>query len=385
MATLITGLENLLNSQHQALMGHRIGLITNQSGVTADLVPSAIAIQATGLNITTLFSPEHGYGGTVADGKEIDNSTDSATGLPVCSLYGDNRKPTTEMLSNVDTILFDIQDVGCRFYTYLSTMALSMQACAANGKNFVVLDRPNPIGGIEVEGPVLNPRFASFVGMYPIPIRYGMTIGEVARLLNTEFGINAHLEVIPLINWKREMWFEDTGLPWIAPSPAMPTVDTTAVYPGTCLLEGTNVSEGRGTAAPFLTFGAPWIVADDLAHILNSTGLPGVLFTATEFIPTASKYSGEHCNGIAITITDRTIFSPVITGVKIVEIVRRMYPADFAFRGPEPESKHFFDLLAGTDQIRLGLEAGRSTEDLASEWSKELSEFENIRKRCMIY
>jgi uncharacterized protein YbbC (DUF1343 family) len=385
MKKVQTGLDVLLKEDLHIVKDRKIGFVTNHSAVTSDLTPAVDALIATGVGITTLFGPEHGVRGEFADGEEISSSTDPRTGLVTFSLYGAQKKPTPEMLSNVDLLLFDIQDVGSRFYTYLYTMTYAMQACAENGKQFIVLDRPNPIGGIAVEGPVLDRRFSSFVGLYPIPIRYGMTIGELARLFNAEFDINAELMVIPLRGWKREMWFEDTGLPWIPTSPAMPTIDTALVYPGACLLEGTNISEGRGTTQPFLTLGAPWIDGLVLAKELNSAGLSGVHFRPTHFIPSASKYNGLSCSGVALHVTERDDFLPVLTGVKIIETIRRLWPEDFTFREPGQDGRSFFDLLAGTDRIRLGLEADVSSDELAAEWTEDVSKFMSLRSGYLLY
>jgi uncharacterized protein YbbC (DUF1343 family) len=380
-----TGLEVLLKERINILKGRRIGLITNQSAVTSDLTPALDAILAAGVNVTTLFAPEHGIKGEFPDGHEFNTSIDARTNLPIYSLYGKTKKPTPEMLSDIDVILFDIQDIGVRFYTFLYTLAYTMQACAENNKPIVVLDRPNPLGGISVEGPVLDTKFSSFVGLYPIPVRYGMTIGELARLFNDEFNINADLEVVLLSGWKREMWFNETNLPWIPPSPNIPTPDTALAYTGTCLLEGTNVSEGRGTATPFLSIGAPWTDSHILSSELNSYSLSGIKSMPIHFIPSVSKYSNQTCSGVYLQISDRTSFQPVLTGVKIIEIIHRLWPNEFRFRDPGQDGRYFFDLLIGTDQVRIDIENGLSAEDIQKGWKNDLAQFGLIRAKYLRY
>jgi len=321
----------------------------------------------------------------VADGKEVPSSVDARTGIVAHSLYGPVKKPTPEMLQGIDTLVFDIQDVGVRFYTFIHTMAYAMQAAAENDLPFVVLDRPNPITGEIVEGPVLEPEFSSFVGLYPIPIRYGLTIGELANYINQRQGIDADLRVIKMDGWRRDMWFEDTGLPWVMPSPGMPTVDTAVVYPGFCLFEGTNVSEGRGTTRPFETIGAPWIDGYKLALELNRVGLVGARFRAVHFIPTASKYAGEACGGIQVHVIDRQAFRPFAAAITALDIIHQLWPEQFQFRAPGASGKHFFDLLAGTDKVRLDILAGRPAPAIVSDWQHRLTDYLAVRVGYLMY
>lgn len=385
MERVESGLEALMRRELHIVAGLNVGLIANHSAVTSTLVPAVDALISAGVRVRALFAPEHGPRGEIADGEHVPASVDQRTGLPIHSLYGATKRPTPEMLDGLDVLIFDIQDIGARFYTFLYTMAYAMQACAEMGLPFVVLDRPNPIGGAMVEGPVLNPRFASFVGLYPIPIRFGMTIGELARMFNDEFGIGVDLRVAPLNGWRREMWFDDTGLPWVAPSPNIPTLDTATIYPGTCLVEGTNVSEGRGTSAPFRLIGAPWIDSAVLSDELESAGLPGVEFIPSRFVPKSSKYAGQECRGVELRVVDRSEFRPVLTGLKTIEIIRRTNPAAFEFREPGVDGRRFFDLLAGTDKVRIDLEAGLEAEEIAATWAQAISEFENVRDRHLLY
>lgn len=385
MKRVAAGLETLLGRRLDPVLGRRVGLVTNQSAVKSDLTSTLDALLAAGVTITALFAPEHGVTGQATDGARIESTTDHRTGLPVYSLYGDTRKPTADMLGGIDLMVFDIQDIGARFYTYLYTMAYAMEACGEAGKEFVVLDRPNPLGGVGMEGPVLEQKFASFAGLYPVPARYGMTIGEFARMVNSEFGAGVKLTVVPLSGWKRDMWFDQTGLAWVPTSPAMPALETAVVYPGACLTEGTNISEGRGTALPFQMGGAPWIDGYELAGKLNRAGLPGVRFRPVSFIPAASKYAGDECSGIQWHVMDRRVFLPVLTGVKVIETIRNLRPDEFEFRKPGADGRYFFDLLSGTDQLRLGLESGRTTEDIASDWAEGIEKFRSIRERYLIY
>jgi uncharacterized protein YbbC (DUF1343 family) len=287
------------------------------------------------------------------------------------------------MLADVDVLVFDIQDVGARFYTYLYTMSLAMEAVAECGKRFVVLDRPNPINGVQVEGPILEPAFATFVGLYPIPVRYGLTVGELAKMVNGEGwlakGVKADLTVVPITGWQRGMWYDQTGLRFIKPSPNMPDLETAALYPGLCLLEGTNVSEGRGTPKPFRQFGAPWIDATALATRLNALNLPGLGFAPTSFTPTNSKHQGKQCNGIEITLTDRNRLEPFWSGVLIVNEIRQMYPGQF-----EWHASHF-DRLCGTATIREAITAPKPLQPLKSNWSSECKTFDQTRRKYFLY
>ena len=379
------GAEILLETSFKPIKGLRVGLITNQTGVIGDLRHIIdVFYERSEFRLKALFSPEHGVRGDIQDGLPINSYTDERTRLPVYSLYGEVKRPTREMLEEIDLLIFDIQDVGVRYYTYPYTMAYAMMSSAEMDIPFMVLDRPNPINGISVEGNILDLKFRSFVGYYPIPVRHGMTIGELATLFNEEFDIGADLTVIGMEGWRREMWFDDTGLIWIQPSPNMPTLDTATVYAGTCLLEGTNVSEGRGTTKPFEIIGAPWINSSKLVAELRSRNLSGVLFREAYFIPTFSKYLGERCCGVQIHVVDRQTFKPFEVGLHIIDAIIRLHPEEF--RWVKSKSGFYrFDLLAGTDEIRRKLQEGTSVEEIVNEFSDELSHFMNVREDYLIY
>ncbi len=379
-AAVRTGLDNIA-SYERIFRGKRVGIITNHTAYnSAGRHITDVFGDMEGVRITALFGPEHGIRGTEAAGKRIDSQTGD---VPVYSLYGKTVKPTARMLRDVDVLVFDIQDVGARFYTYTYTMSLAMEAAAENGKRFVVLDRPNPINGLTVEGNILEPKFASFVGLYPIPVRHGMTVGELAKMFNRQGwlkgGVKADLVVVPMQGWRRSLWYDETGLRFIKPSPNMTNLKTAAVYPGLCLLEGTNVSEGRGTGKPFLQFGAPWIAADDLTVRLNKLGLPGMQFQPASFTPNASKYAGEACHGAEITITHRDLLEPYWTGILIVNEIYRMHPDEFEFR-----AEHF-DCLCGTANVRNAIASGSSLQSLKESWQARLKAFLQIRKKYLLY
>ncbi|TLS38466.1 exo-beta-N-acetylmuramidase NamZ family protein [Pseudalkalibacillus caeni] len=380
------GVEVLLNDQKELIEGKRVGLITNPTGVDQDLNSIVdLLYNDPDVELTALYGPEHGVRGSAQAGGYVESYIDEETGLPVYSLYGSTKKPTPEMLENVDVLLFDIQDVGTRFYTYIYTMAYAMEAAAENDIPFIVLDRPNPISGVDVEGPVLDPDYSSFVGMYPIPLRHGMTVGELAKLFNNEFNIGADLTVVEMKHWKRDMFYEDTGLEFVPPSPNMPTEDTALVYPGAALIEGTNVSEGRGTTRPFEFIGAPFINSTDLAAELNSLDLPGVKFRAASFTPTFSKHAGKLTHGIQIHVTDKEDYNAVETGLYIVKTIHDMYPEDFEFRAENSAGVSFFDLLVGNGWIRDAIEEGKSVEEIKAQWQDDLDQFMDVREQYLIY
>ncbi|NKB66000.1 MAG: DUF1343 domain-containing protein [Candidatus Latescibacteria bacterium] len=382
---VVLGNERLTAAWSDLGLGPRGGLITNHSGVDGGLVATADRLAAaSGIDLVCLFGPEHGIRGDVADGAAVAGGTDQRTGVPVHSLYGPARQPDSTVLADLDALLFDIQDVGARFYTYLYTMSLSMAACAEQGVPFIVLDRPNPIGGVEIEGPVLEPAFASFVGLYPIPIRHGMSMGEAARFFNEACGIGAELIVVEMQGWQRAGYWEQTGLSWVAPSPNMPTVDTAVVYPGLCLCEGTNLSEGRGTARPFEQVGAPFVDGARLADRLNELTLPGVRFRPVYFQPTASKYAGQVCQGVQLHVLERTVFRPVRAGLELLAAVKAMWPDDFAWRVPQT-GIYNFDKLAGTDQIRRQLDAGVAAEEVLDGCGQAVARFAQTRDQYLIY
>ncbi len=385
MPRVKTGLELMLDQRLDVVRGRRVGLVTNHSAVTADLTHIVDALLAAGVNLRALYGPEHGVRGDVADGKEVESYRDPRTGIPVYSLYGPTKKPTPEMLADIDVLIFDIQDIGARFYTYLYTMSYSLQACAENGKMFVVLDRPNPVSGNAVEGNILDTRFSSFVGLHPIPIRHGFTIGEAAQFFNAELGYGAALDVIPCQGWKRAMYYDETGLPWIMPSPNMPTIDAAIMYTGLCYIEGTNVSEGRGTSKPFEVVGAPFVDAYRLADHMNSLGLPGVRFRPTSFFPSSSKHRDSQCFGVQVHVTDRSKLQTVPLGLSLIKALHDLFPNDFQFRAPGPSGKSFFDLLLGTDKVRHAIEAGASVQDIVFSWQDQLSEFMMKRRSYLLY
>lgn len=380
------GVEVLLKDQIDLIKDKRVGLITNPTGVDRNVASIVdLLFNHPDVNLTALYGPEHGVRGSAQAGEYVEQYTDEKTGLPVYSLYGQTKKPTPEMLSNVDVLLFDIQDVGARFYTYIYTMALAMEAAKENNIPIIVLDRPNPIGGTKVEGPVLEDKYSSFIGEYPIPVRHGMTVGELAKLFNREFGIGADLTVVKMEGWKRNTYYDETSLEWVLPSPNMPTLETALVYPGAALIEGTNVSEGRGTTKPFELIGAPFINSDDLASALNSYKLPGVTFRAASFIPTFSKHANVLSHGIQIHVTDRNSFKPFETGLYIVKTIHDMYPNDFQFRTPSSAGISFFDNLVGNGSIRADIEAGKSVEEMKAAWQTNLDEFKEIREKYLLY
>jgi uncharacterized protein YbbC (DUF1343 family) len=341
-----TGADMLIRGKLDLLQGKNVGLITNHTGRLGTGEPLVDALIRGGVHVVRLFGPEHGIWGMADAGETVADSVDGRTGIPIISLYGKSRKPTAEMLKGVDLLLYDIQDVGARFYTYVSTMALCMEAAAEEKIPFIVLDRPNPLGGERLDGPVLEDSLRSFVGIAPLPIVYGLTCGELARLLNGEHllggGVQAELTVVPMEGWDRSMLWSGTKLDWIPPSPNLRTAESALAYPGTCLVEATNVSEGRGTEKPFLTLGAPFVNGSELAEALEAEHLPGVAFQATSFVPSASKHAGKTCGGVVISIIDDADFSPVKTGLTILVTLQRLYPREFRVQ------KRSFERLYGS-------------------------------------
>lgn len=375
------GITLLLEDKLDFIAGKSIGLITNPTGVNENLEDDiSLFIKHPEVNLKSIFSPEHGLWGAAQD--DVKSSSFEYKGIPVYSLYGETKKPTTEMLKGLDFLIFDIQDAGARFYTYISTMSMAMEACAENDVGFIVLDRPNPINGLAVEGNILETDFRSFVGYLPIPIRHGMTTGELARFYNDKFNIGVQLSVINMTGWNRDMWFDDTGLQWIMPSPNMPTLDTATVYPGLCLFEGTNISEGRGTTKPFEIIGAPWIDGILLADQLNKLSLPGVKFRPVNFIPIFSKYKDQNCGGVQTHVLDREIFTPINTALNMIDTIKHTYPDKFQWRG---EKRPFFDILMGTDKARKQMNDGELVNDIIRSWEDELMEFSKIRQSYLLY
>jgi uncharacterized protein YbbC (DUF1343 family) len=389
MPRVETGLEVLVHRRRGILAGARVGLLAHQASVDARLEHAATLLgDLRGCRLTTLFAPEHGLWGAEQDLAPIAPTRDPVTGLPVHSLYGNRRVPTAAMLRGLDVLVIDLQDVGARYYTFNWSAALAMPACAAAGVRVVVLDRPNPLGGVRIEGNVADPAFASFVGLYPLAIRHGMTIGEIARHLNEEHRLGADLTVVPMRGWTRRMEWEDTGLPWVAPSPNMPTLDTARVYPGGCLIEGTNLSEGRGTTRPFEWVGAPYLEAAPYTRALNALGLPGVRFRPARFTPTFQKWAGRLCDGVQLHVTDRTRFKPFLTGLAIIATARRHAPRAFRWRRPPYEFEHRrlpIDILCGTDSVRRGIERGMNLASLERTWTPDLARWTRRRKAWLIY
>lgn len=390
---VVTGAEQLVERGGAQLAGQRVGLLTNPTGVLPDLRhlvdvlhDSASGNASGNVNLVAVFGPEHGFRGAAPAGQSGGSFRDPATGLPVYDTYQKRGQELAAIFTRagVDTVVFDIQDVGARFYTYIWSMFDAMEAAALAGTRFVVLDRPNPVTGTRAEGPVLRPAYATFVGRQPIAQRHGMTAGELALLFNGEFlpqtiGRRVELEVVELRGWRRDMWWEETGLPWVLPSPNMPTVDTAVVYPGTCLLEGTNLSEGRGTTRPFELLGAPWI-DHRLAAALNAADLPGVAFREAWFQPTASKYAGQTAGGVQVHVTDRDAFDPIRTALTILAEVKRLYPTRFAWR-----EDRWIDKLTGSDVVRRMIDAGAEPDEVVAAWQTDLRKFEQVRARYLLY
>jgi uncharacterized protein YbbC (DUF1343 family) len=384
---VLTGLERLLESTDQ-YNGRNAALIVNQTSVTADLKYSWNALRQKGLRVTRLFSPEHGLFGAEQDQISVKDRT--ASGVEVVSLYGSSPEalsPDAESLRDIDLIIFDIQDIGTRYYTFAGTMALFMGAAAKSGIEFIVLDRPNPIGGVHVEGPDIRNGFESFVGILPVPVRHGMTVGELALLYRDISAQGINLKIMTMKGWEREMMFSRTGLPWIPPSPNMPSIETALVYPGMCLVEGVNMSEGRGTTTPFMLTGAPYIQPDEMTDRLNSMALKGVRFRPIFLKPTFHKYSGETIGGIYLHITDTDSFLPFLTGVSVIKTASDLY-REFSFlRGVyEFNDLHpAFDLLAGSPEIREAIIRGDGIDDIRAIWSGYETEFIRERKKYLLY
>jgi len=389
MPPVQSGLDVLVAERGGPLRGHRVALVAHQASVDAKLRHAASLIAAMrGVTLAALWAPEHGLWGAPQDHAHIRSTRDPLTGLPVTSLYGQRREPTPAMFRGLDAVVVDLQDVGSRYYTFIWTTALVMRAAAAAGVEVVVLDRPNPLGGARVEGNVADPAYASFVGLYPLAIRHGMTIGEVAAYLNETHELGCRLSVVRMRGWRRRMPWEDTGLPWVAPSPNMPTPDTARVYPGGCLYEGTNLSEGRGTTRPFEWVGAPYLDADAYAEALSALRLPGVAFRPARFTPMFHKWAARLCGGVQIHVTNVERFKSYLTGLAIIAVARRLAPRRFAWRRPPYEferRKLPIDIICGTDTIRRAIERGRPLADIERAWSPGLAAWMRRRARCLLY
>ena len=381
MSRTILGIERIDEFKH-LFENKRVGLITNPTGIDGNF-KSSIDILREKTNLVGLFSPEHGVRASIQAGEHLATYIDEETGITVYSLYGATRRPSKEILDTLDVMTIDIQDVGSRYYTFIYTMVYCMQECAKNGKKFVVFDRPNPVDCEKVEGNILDLKYRSFVGYYPIPQRHGLTIGELALLFNKEYEINCDLEVIPMLNYSRDMSFEDTKLPWVIPSPNFPTVNTAYAYNTTCVFEGTNVAEGRGTTTPFEIFGAPWMKSETLAKQLNDLNLPGVYFRPQYFTPTFAKYAGELCGGVFLHITDRDAFHSIKASWAILRVIRENYKEYFKISAPYVEGRPcMFEFETGCDYIR------DMTYTLQEEWDildKDEASFREVRKNYLIY
>jgi uncharacterized protein YbbC (DUF1343 family) len=382
--TVIVGLEALVAGRSAMLAGKALGLVTNSSAIDRHLRSAVDVMHASdNLHVTKLFGPEHGVRGDAQDGVNIPFTVDAWTGLPVYSLYGATREPTPDMLDGLDALVFDIQDVPLRFATYLSTLAYAQIAAARARIEMVVLDRPNSLTGSHIEGNVLDPAFASFVGVHPVTVRHGLTVGEFARLFAAERGLPEPM-VVTMDGWRRDMWFDDTGLPWVQPSPNLPTLDSVSLYPGTCLIEGTNVSEGRGTTRPFEYVGAPWIDPHHLTGNLERRSLPGVAFRPAFFTPTQSKHTGEPCGGVQIHVQDREALRPAELGVHLLHACISLHGDEFAWRRRE-SGEHIIDMLAGTDTLRRRLQAGIHAAEIVRTWQRDVAEFEVRRRPYLLY
>ena len=366
---------DLIDKNLDIFKDKRVGLITNPTGVNSEYKSTIdVLFENEKVNLVALFAPEHGIRGNSQAGGSVGNEVDSVTGLTVYSLYGNTQKPTKEMMDKVDVLCIDIQDVGARFYTYIYTMAYAMEACKEYGKTFVVFDRPNPIGG-KVEGFILQEEFSSFVGLYPIITRHGMTIGELAQLFNKEFNINCDLKVVKMENWKHDLYIDETTAPWINPSPNMPTLDTAIVYSGTCIFEGANLSEGRGTTKPFEFIGAPFIDPQKWADKLNSLGLEGVYFRPMYFTPTFEDYANQLCGGVQVHVTDREKFSATKVGAAMVYTIKELYPYNAATQG-------YIKQLTGNDYL---FKLNKSMEEVFAIMDQDAAKFSITRAKYLIY
>jgi uncharacterized protein YbbC (DUF1343 family) len=392
MPRVRVGLERVLDEEAGVLAGRRVGLVCNPTSVDAELRHAADLLHGRdGVRLVALFGPEHGVRGDAQDMIAVAAAHDGRTGLPVHSLYGDGQaslEPTPESLAGLDAVVFDIQDVGSRYYTYVWTLTLVMRACAAAGVEVVVLDRPNPLGGVAVEGGGVAEGYRSFVGLYPVPNRHGLTVGEIATLVNAEHRLGCRFTVVRMTGWRRDMLFDDTGLPWVLPSPNMPTLDTAFVYPGMCLVEGTELSEGRGTTRPFELFGAPFVDGVRLAAALAEARLPGVRFRPVGFRPTFHKLAGTPCGGVQLHVTDRGAFRPYLTGVACVRAVRALWPDEFRWRTRAYEfvgDRPAIDLLCGGPTVREMIDAGAPTGAIAATWRDDEARFRAARAPHLLY
>jgi uncharacterized protein YbbC (DUF1343 family) len=385
------GHDRLLDGPDQRLIaGQRVGLVCNPASIDARFRHAVDRLAAASdWTLGAIFGPQHGFRSDLQENMiESPHAADDKRRVPIYSLYSETREPTREMVADLDVLVIDLQDVGTRIYTYIYTMANCLRAARRHGIRVVVCDRPNPIGGDQIEGATLDPAYASFVGQFPIPMRHGMTIGELARLFNDHFGLAAAVDVVPMEGWQRSMYFDDTGLAWVLPSPNIPTLDTAIVYPGAVLFEGTTISEGRGTTRPFELIGAPWIDGERLADEMNAKRLPGAQFRPIVFEPTFHKHAKETCGGCQVHVTDRRSFAPVRAGVELIAALRRQAPDRFAWRNPPYEYEHDkwpIDILYGSDRLRTTIDAGGDPGVLAAEWRRDEDAFRALRQPFLLY
>ncbi len=379
------GIDSFLKNANR-LKGKRIALLTNASGVNSTLEPDVDLLIEKGLNIVKMFGPEHGIWGAVEDGKSVSHGVDPIHHIPVFSLYGETNRPTDEMLKNVDVVIYDIQDVGLRFYTYIYTLAYMMEECEKRGIKVIVLDRPNPLSG-KVEGPIIESGMESFVGGYGLALRYGLTVGELSVYFNERYNMKVDLEVVKLQGWHRWMYFGDTGLLWSTPSPNLPSLEHTVLYTGMCLLEGVNVSVGRGTVHPFKFVGAPWIDSKKLKKEMENIPHMGIAFRERDFIPLTSKYKGELCHGLEFFVLDEKEAKPLILTLYLISLVKKLYPQKFEWDVSYHNAKgrYHFDLLIGSEKYRVLIDEGKDVKDISNMWEEELNEFRKISKDFYLY
>jgi len=381
-----TGLDVLIDQHLARLQGRRVGLVSHPAGVDRKLTGSAACLLKAGVGLTALFGPEHGFDGQHPMFTPVGHMQDAHTGLPIFSLYGETKEPTPEMLADVDVLLFDVQDFGARYNTFLSSLVYVLRGAAKAGKEVMVLDRPNPINGMQREGALIQPGFESFIGILPVPNRHGMTFGELALFANNQSAIQCPLSVIPMKGWKRADWFDSLGRCWVPPSPGMPRFETALIYGGSCLIEGTNLSEGRGTALPLEVAGAPWMDGFKLAGYLNGLDLPGIIFRPTSFIPTTQKFSGQPCRGIQMHVTQRTEFRPVYSGLHLLAACQKLFPGDFQLLSTSWEGNPaHLDLLMGSAHARQGILAGTPVDELVAEWESIGREFTGLAQSYFLY
>ncbi len=386
---VILGIDRLIIRQFRPLDGARVGLCTNFPCCDSTLTPTmTVFSRQKKTNLRIIFAPEHGLYAALQDQVKAPDYYDKKKGIMISSLYGSRRWADIDLLQKIDVLVIDLQDIGTRYYTYLWSALMLIQEVAMLEKEVLILDRPNPLSGAVVQGPVLEPEFSSFVGLFSIPVRHGMTIGELCTLINEEHRLGARIQTIRMDGWRRQYYHTETGLPWVMPSPNMPLFDTALVYPGLCLLEGTNLSEGRGTTRPFELFGAPWIDPSLLVNALSKRKIPGAAFRPAYFVPTFGKYKGKRCGGAQIYVKSRKSFRPFSTGLEIIRIVRKLYPKRFKWSRPpyEFEKKKLpIDILIGNSWIRKAIEDNRSMSSIQMRWARALNRFKRIRKRYLLY